>query len=369
MPTRREVLKLAAVGAGAYLSSRVVPWTRVRAQVEGGTLPPDVIPKFVSPLLIPPAMPLSARSETADFYTLAVRQFHQQILPPPHRPTTVWGYGSVTNPATFNSPSYTIEAKPNRPVVATWVNQLVDGRGRYLPHLLPVDQTLHWANPPGGVTGRDRRGADPQPYSGPVPIVTHLHGGHTTDESDGYPEAWYLPAATNIPPGFATTGTWYQVLPRQIRGDLGGHLDARQRHFHLRQRPAASHALVSRPHVGDDTAERLCGARRLLPAARRFRRFAAWSAAGASSSRRRPGWHELLRNSDCDPGSLVQRRWIPVLPEQSRVLRGPRRGPAPDSVHPRGRLQRRERRVANLESRVLRKHDDGERPDLAVSRG
>ena len=27
----------------------------------------------------------------------------------------------------------------------------------YLPHLLPVDQTLHWANPPGGTAGRDTR--------------------------------------------------------------------------------------------------------------------------------------------------------------------------------------------------------------------
>ena len=32
-----------------------------------------------------------------------------------------------------------------------WVNDLVDEHGNYLPHLLPVDQTLHWANPPGGI--------------------------------------------------------------------------------------------------------------------------------------------------------------------------------------------------------------------------
>jgi len=44
---------------------------------------------------------------------------------------------------------------------------------------------------------------------GPVPIVTHLHGAHTTEESDGYPEAWYLPDATNIPANYAATGTFY----------------------------------------------------------------------------------------------------------------------------------------------------------------
>ena len=48
----------------------------------------------------------------------------------------------------------------------------------------------------------------PGPYTGPVPIVTHVHGAvGVGDESDGYAEAWYLPAANNIPAGFATEGT------------------------------------------------------------------------------------------------------------------------------------------------------------------
>ncbi len=41
---------------------------------------------------------------------------------------------------------------------------------------------------------------------GPVPIVTHVHGAHVDPNSDGYPEAWWLPAASNIPAGFARTG-------------------------------------------------------------------------------------------------------------------------------------------------------------------
>jgi FtsP/CotA-like multicopper oxidase with cupredoxin domain len=51
------------------------------------------------------------------------------------------------------------------------------------------------------------RGTDPTPYLGPVPIVTHVHGAHTYQESDGYPEAWYLPAANDIPAGYATVGS------------------------------------------------------------------------------------------------------------------------------------------------------------------
>ena len=37
--------------------------------------------------------------------------------------------------------------------------------------------------------------------------MTHVHGAHVGPESDGYPEAWWLPDANNIPAGYATTGT------------------------------------------------------------------------------------------------------------------------------------------------------------------
>jgi spore coat protein A len=223
MATRRRFLRVAAAAStSVYLTTKFGRWPGVFAQIPGGTLPPDVIPKFVTPLLIPPAMSRARSSPTADYYTIAVRQFAQQILPAPHRRTPVWGYGSLTDNRSFSYPSYTVEANANRRVEVTWVNQLIDNNGRYLPHLLPVDQTLHWANPPGGITGRDMRGFAPEPYRGPVPIVTHLHGGHTTDESDGYPEAWYLPAAHNIPTDFATTGTWYHFFRAKFGAVWGG---------------------------------------------------------------------------------------------------------------------------------------------------
>jgi spore coat protein A, manganese oxidase len=221
--TRRRFVKIGAVSAaGFYLTDKFILRRADSSQVAGGTLPPGTIRKFVTPLVIPPAMPRAAHDDTTDYYTIAVRQFAQQILPP-HRPaTTVWGYGSTTDAGTFNYPSFTIEAANERRVRVQWINQLVDRNGAYLPHLLPIDQTLHWANPPGGISGRDRHGTDPTPYQGPVPIVTHLHGGHTTDESDGYPEAWYLPVATNIPPSFATTGTWYNFFRAKFATLSGG---------------------------------------------------------------------------------------------------------------------------------------------------
>ena len=213
MATRRRFLKLAAAsGVAAYLSPKFGLAPRLVAQIPGGTLSPRVIPKFVTPLVIPPAMPTFATSPTTDYYSIAVRPFTQRVLPPPFRATPVWGYGSTTNAASFHYPSFSINAIASRRTRVTWLNQLMDSNGKYLPHLLPVDQTLHWANPPGGLADRDMRGVDPRAYRGPVPIVTHVHGAHATDESDGYPEAWYLPPATNIPGGFATTGTWYDFF-------------------------------------------------------------------------------------------------------------------------------------------------------------
>jgi spore coat protein A, manganese oxidase len=106
-----------------------------------------------------------------------------------------------------------------------WINDLKDADGDFLPHLLPVDPTLHWANPPGGVTGRDTRPtftSTPGPYTGPVPIVTHVHGAvGVADDSDGYAEAWYLPAAKNIPPGYARNGTWFRFFAAKAAGSYG----------------------------------------------------------------------------------------------------------------------------------------------------
>ncbi len=186
------------------------------SSIAAAPLDPNTIRKYVDPLVIPPVMPRTSKvkvrgGKNIDYYEIAVRQFQQQVLPAGFPPTTVWSYGSVHHPATFNFPAFTIEAKYNAPVRVKWINDLVDANGNYLPHLLPVDQTLHWANPPGGMMHRDHHSIDPTPYTGPVPIVTHVHGAHTSPESDGYPEAWYLPNAANIPDGYATTGTYYDI--------------------------------------------------------------------------------------------------------------------------------------------------------------
>jgi len=205
------VAVLALLAAGLVAGAQAQP-------LPGGTLDPTTIPKYGTPLAKPPTMPQTTPAPVADidYYEIAVRQFQQQILPAGMPLTTVWGYGSRTMANTFHYPSYTIEATVDRPVRVKWINDLKDpATGNYLPHLLPVDPTLHWANPTrmGNSGAIDSRPdftnlGTPGPYTGPVPLVTHLHGAHVGPESDGYPTAWWLPDANNL--GTATTqGTNY----------------------------------------------------------------------------------------------------------------------------------------------------------------
>src|SRR6266511_757634 len=216
--TRRQLLKYGAAGGAVLFLPLRVGSRQALAQVPGGTLPPGSVPKYVTPLVIPPAMPRTAKvpvqaGKSVDYYEIAVRQFRQHILPQSMGlATTVWSYGSVNHPASFNYPAFTVEATWRKPVRVKWINDLVDANGNYLPHLLPVDQTLHWANPPGGIGGTDTHGTDPTRYTGPVPVVTHLHGGHSSEESDGFAEAWYLPAANNIPASYARAGSFYETF-------------------------------------------------------------------------------------------------------------------------------------------------------------
>jgi FtsP/CotA-like multicopper oxidase with cupredoxin domain len=215
-------------------------------------LDPESIPKYVLPLVIPPVM---NNDGDADSYDIAVRQFKQQILPGGHwnfvtgrndslPATTVWSYGPAADEAPdssgipggaaglapapnsqFNYPAYTFETYSNTAVDVRWINDLVDENGNCLEHLLPIDQTLHWANPPmecrHGPARTDCGGLSAEPYTGPVPIVTHVHGAHVDGHSDGYPEAWWLPVCDDMPEGYATSGTIFDDSTGTNAGDTG----------------------------------------------------------------------------------------------------------------------------------------------------
>jgi len=189
------------------------------AAVPGGTLDPTTVPKYVTPLVIPPVMPatgITGDTPQADL-DIAVRQFKQQILPGGiwdnlggtsnnYPPTTVWSYGSASDPmpdssalggglgvapaanSSFNYPAFTVENVSGVMNKVRWRNELVEDpvacfygsptgtSCNYLTHLLPVDQTLHWANPSNAdcydhMTGTFHSGTDCEtlnqlPYGG-----------------------------------------------------------------------------------------------------------------------------------------------------------------------------------------------------------
>src|SRR6266567_6846962 len=96
--SRRQFLTAGAVTGASLVLPWQLPVQRVLAQVPGGTLPPGSIPKYVTPLVIPPAMPRTSKIPTTggkaiDYYEIAVRQFQQPILPAGMPATTVWSYG------------------------------------------------------------------------------------------------------------------------------------------------------------------------------------------------------------------------------------------------------------------------------------
>jgi FtsP/CotA-like multicopper oxidase with cupredoxin domain len=96
-----------------------------------------------------------------------------------------------------------------------WINDLKNPNGTFIPHPLPIQQDVHWANPSGLCERRqtppDCAGSPKGQYAGPVPTVTHLHGAHTTSNSDGIPEAWYLPAGGGAFVPYSRGSDWSQI--------------------------------------------------------------------------------------------------------------------------------------------------------------
>ena len=68
---------------------------RAIAAIPGGTLDPNQIKKFKTPLFTLSAMPKAGKiklkgGKTADYYEISIKQFSQQILPTGLPATTVW---------------------------------------------------------------------------------------------------------------------------------------------------------------------------------------------------------------------------------------------------------------------------------------
>ncbi len=235
---RTFVTWVGGASAGFYLFGRVPGLSApvALAQLPGGTLDPTDVTKFVTPLLIPPVMPradtITQRGgKTVDYYEISMRQFEQQILPANLPKTRVWGYGAIDGDRASAACSSTMLPRSRSRRCGTGRSgssgSTSSSTGAGITCRTSSRSTRPCTGPtrpaaPCTATCRPEFDETPGAYTGPVPIVTHVHGAvGVADDSDGYAEAWYLPAAGNIPGDYATEGTWYDFFAGKAGGAYG----------------------------------------------------------------------------------------------------------------------------------------------------
>jgi FtsP/CotA-like multicopper oxidase with cupredoxin domain len=200
--TRRQVLKTGlCAGAGMML-----PWAFNRkAYAEAlsyGLSDPALQPKFVefAPNALDPGFLFKDLNQDGwpshkPNFSIRVKQAIQEtglVNPRNGRKlkTRIWGYGNDN----VTWPGQTIQvmtpsAGGTDETVIRWTNELQGKK-----HLLPVDTNLHWCYSLKGMSSAN--GVDYTQYSikkNGVPIITHVHGGHTDYQFDGNPEFFFSP--------------------------------------------------------------------------------------------------------------------------------------------------------------------------------
>lgn len=105
-------------------------------------------------------------------------------------------------------PAQTIETYTGKPLTVEYRNELTGINYTNLNIL--ADQTLMMNGfPQNGNINVD-------PYLGPIPMVTHLHGGEMPSGSDGGPTGWFMPTGNPLTgPGFAFGASKVSTYPNQ----------------------------------------------------------------------------------------------------------------------------------------------------------
>jgi spore coat protein A, manganese oxidase len=166
--TRRRFLGqtgLFLAGATIQGQSRPAGAAAPAAPLNASTLKPWVDPLPIIPLAKSSGIRPSPENAKVNitYYRIAMREMQVKL----HRdlpPTLVWSYGD-----SFPGPVF--DTRSGESLLVEWANELPT------KHFLPIDHTLHGAE------------AD-KPE---VRAVVHLHGAKTPPESDGNPEAWFVP--------------------------------------------------------------------------------------------------------------------------------------------------------------------------------
>jgi len=200
--TRRQVLKAGLIGgAGMMMPLRFLPAKAFAAVAAPGLSDPALQPKFeaLAPNALDPGFlfaPLTNGSKAGQF-NLSVRQTSQQTGlrrngTGPLLNTPVWGYGD-DDFVSWPGRTLSVTRNSGTTTKVKWNNELPN------KHLLPVDTSLHWCySLPGYIQYSIKTNG--------VPIVTHLHGGHTDFQFDGNPEFFWTPDYEIVGPSWFRDG-------------------------------------------------------------------------------------------------------------------------------------------------------------------
>ncbi|MFT5730096.1 MAG: spore coat protein A [Desulforhopalus sp.] len=203
LPNRRQVLKAGiAAGVGMAIPWRFLPARVFAASAIPGLSDPAKQPKFVNPVPDALAPDFIYRPDKKGRYAVKIGSTMQQtgLVDKKGNPlsTRIWGYGDDKY-VSWPGRTFQIQSSPSITEV-DWYNELGT------EHLLQVDTNLHWCYSLHGYT-------DYHIEDNGVPIITHLHGGHSDYQFDGNPEFFYSPGGAgqvvgpqwaDVPAGFTT---------------------------------------------------------------------------------------------------------------------------------------------------------------------
>ncbi len=194
--TRRRVLQSGVIaGLGLMVPWRLLPKNAFATSAALGLSDPVLQEKFVelAPNALHPSFKFPAQNVNKGEYKITIEQGAQftglRDAQGNRVATPVWGYGR--NGRGVDWPGRTFEVQSGVPIEVKWENKLI-GPGGFLPHLLPVDTNLHWCYSLHGYEEYTIASAG-------VPIVPHLHGGHSDYPFDGNPEFFFGPASVRGP--------------------------------------------------------------------------------------------------------------------------------------------------------------------------
>ncbi|HEX7670713.1 MAG TPA: multicopper oxidase domain-containing protein [Polyangiaceae bacterium] len=189
----------------------------VQTPLSGASVPKyvDPLPTFVGQRVGGPLIVTTLKETRQE---VLPHSFYATLPAPFSKGTEVWGYDitgldAITGLPVSRGPSYpgfTVEAQRNAPTTVIYGNGL---RTPKLQSLLPVDQTLAWADPLnlGCVFQANPSMECMKQYTGPVPMVVHLHGAEVPPAFDGGPDAWFTTTGLHGP----NYGSLLTVLPSQ----------------------------------------------------------------------------------------------------------------------------------------------------------